>query len=138
MLLATVFDQFVQDSPVTVMMRALLEHSLQPGPIDEMFERTATVQYTDRLLFSTVVDMMGLVVCGFYDSPRAVYLDRRALFPVALTNVYEKLNGIELPVMQQLVRDNAARLTEVVQALAPNIASRSCATSRPPRCRGRL
>src|SRR6266702_92159 len=117
MLLATVFDQFVQASPVTVMMRALLEHSLQPVPIDEMFERTATVQYTDRLLFSTVVDMMGLVVCGFYDSPRAVYLDRRALFPVALTNVYEKLNGIELPVMQQLVRDNAARLTEVVQAL---------------------
>jgi hypothetical protein len=117
MLLATVFDQFVQDSPVTVMTRALLEHALQPGPIDEMFERTATIQYTEKLLFSTVVDMMGLVVCGCYDSPHAVYLARRVLFPVALTNVYEKLNGIELPVMQQLVRDNAARLTEVVQAL---------------------
>lgn len=117
MLLATVFDQFVKESPLTVMARALLEHALQPGPIDEMFERTATVQYTDKLLFSTIVDMMGLVVCGFYDSPHAVYLARRELFPVALTNVYEKLNGIELPVMQQLVRDNAARLTDVVEAL---------------------
>jgi DDE family transposase len=116
MLLATVFDQFVQDSPLTVMAHVLLEHALQPGPIDDLFERTATVQYTDKLLFSTVVDMMGLVVCGFYDSPRAVYLSQREQFPVALTNVYEKLNGIELPVMQQLVRDNAARLTEVVGA----------------------
>jgi hypothetical protein len=117
MLLAPVFDQFVQGSPLTVMTRALLENALQPGPLDELFERTATVQYTDKLLFSTVVDMMGLVVCGFYDSPRAVYLSQREQFPVALTNVYEKLNGIELPVMQQLVRDNAARLTEIVAAL---------------------
>jgi IS4 transposase len=117
MLLATVFDQFVEESPLTVMTRALLENALQPGPIDEMFERTATVQYTEKLLFSTVVDMMGLVVCGFYESPRAVYLARRELFPVALANVYTKLNGVELPVMQQLVRDNAARLTEVVQDL---------------------
>jgi hypothetical protein len=117
MLLATVFDQFVEDSPLTVMTRALLENALQPGPIDEMFERTATVQYTDKLLFSTVVDMMGLVVCGIYESPHALYLSQPELFPVALTNVYEKLNGIELPVMQQLVRDNAARLTDVVVAL---------------------
>jgi Transposase DDE domain len=117
MLLATVFDQFVSDSPLTVMARALLENALQPGPIDEMFERTATVQYTEKLLFSTVVDTMGLVVCGFYDSPRAVYLAHRERFPVALTNVYEKLNGIELPVTQQLVRDNALQLTEIVQAL---------------------
>src|SRR6202140_2064674 len=100
MLFATVFDNFVQDSPLTVMARGLLEHALQPGPIDEMFERTATVQYTDKLLFSTVVDTMGLIVCGISDSVNSVYLSRREWFPVALTNVYQKLNGIELPLMQ--------------------------------------
>src|SRR3954466_15071343 len=124
MLLATVFDRFVQESPLTVMARALLEYALQPGPIDELFERTATVQYTDKLLFSTLVDMMGLIVCGFSDSPHAVYLSRREWFEVALTNVYQKLNGIELPVMQQLVRDNAARLTEVVVALGGTLPDR--------------
>src|SRR5437016_5087760 len=117
MLLATVFDKFVEESPLSVMSRALMEYALQPGPIDEMFERTATVQHTDKLLFSTVVDMMGLIVCGFSDSVNSAYLSRREWFPVALTNVYQKLNGIELPVMQQLVRDNAARLSEVVVAL---------------------
>ncbi len=117
MLLATVFDRFVEDSPLTVMARALLEQALQPGPIDEMFERTATAQYTDKLLFSTVVDLMGLVVCGFYQSPRAVYVSRPELFPVALTNVYQKLNGIEPPVMRQLVLDNATRLSAVIEEL---------------------
>src|SRR5437899_11423991 len=103
MLLATVFDDFVEDSPLTVMARTLLEHALQSGPIDEMFKRTATVQYTDKLLFSTVVDTMGLVVCGLYKSPHAVYLSRPDMFPVALKNVYEKLKGIELTRMHQLV-----------------------------------
>jgi len=117
MLLAPIFDRFVSDSPLTVMARALLEHALQPGPIDELFECMATIQYTDKLLFSTVVDTMSLVVCGFYKSPRAVYVNRPEQFPVTLKCVYEKLQGIELPVMRQLVRDNAARLTEVVQAL---------------------
>jgi hypothetical protein len=117
MLLATVFDHFVEESPLSVMARALLEHALQPGPLDEMFERMATVQYTDKLLFSTVVDTMGLIVCGISPSVNSVYLSRRQWFPVALTNVYQKLNGIELPLMQQLVRDNAARLREVLVAL---------------------
>jgi hypothetical protein len=117
MLLAPVFDPFVQDSPLSVMARALLEHALQPEPLDKMFERTSTAQYTDKLLFSTVVDSMGLIVCGISKSVNSVYHSRRHWFPVALTNVYQKLNGTELPVMQQLVRDNAARLSEVVVAL---------------------
>jgi IS4 transposase len=117
MVLATVFDSFVQESSLSVMARALLENALQPGPIDELFERTAKVQYTDELRFSTVVEMMGLVVCGIHDSPHGVYLSRPEMFPVALGNVYNKVNGIELPVMQELVRDNAARLSEVVRAL---------------------
>jgi IS4 transposase len=118
MLLGEVFERFVQDSPLSVMARALLENALQPGPIDELFERTAQVQYTDKLLFSTVVDTLGLVVCGFYKSPRAVYLDRPGQFPVALKCVYDKINGAELPVMRELVRDNACRLGPVVRELA--------------------
>jgi hypothetical protein len=121
MLLAAVFDKFVQESPVSVMARALLEHALDPSPIDDLFNRTATVQYQDKLLFSTVVDMMGLIVCGISKSVHSVFHSRRDWFPVALTNVYQKLDGIELPVMQQLVRDNASRLAELVRALGATL-----------------
>lgn len=117
MLLAPIFDRFVSRSPLTVMAQALLEHALQPEPIDELFERTAQVQYTNKLLFSTVVDTLSLVVCGFYKSPRKVYFSRPDQFPVSLKCVYDKVHGVEEPVMRELVRDNARRLTEVVRAL---------------------
>jgi hypothetical protein len=117
MLLGQVFDRFVQGSPLSVMTRGLLENVLQPEPLDALFERSAEVQYTRELLFSTVVDTMSLVVCGFYKSPRAVYLDRRSLFPVTLKCFYEKLQGIEIQVMRQLVRDTAARLESLLREL---------------------
>jgi IS4 transposase len=117
MLLGQVFDRFVQGSPLSVMTRGLLENVLQPEPLDDLFERSAEVQYTRELLFSTVVDTMSLVVCGFYKSPRAVYLDRRSLFPVTLKCFYEKLQGVEVKVMRQLVRDTAARLESLLGAL---------------------
>src|ERR1700694_2832385 len=123
MLLETVFDQFVQESPASVMVRALLENVLQPGPLDELVERTATIQYTDRLLFSNVVEVMGLVVTGFFKSPHAVYQRHPELFPVTLKCFYDKLQGIELPVMQALVRETAARLQPILTELGGTLPS---------------
>ena len=117
MLFEPLFERFAQGTPLTVVTRALLENALRPEPLDELFERLAVKQYTKELLFSTVVDTMSLVVCGFYKSPHAVYVSRRGQFPVALKCVYDKLNGVELPVMRQLVRDNAARLAAVLEAV---------------------
>ena len=62
MLLNDVFERFAQDSPVPVMVRALLENTLSPQSVDELFENVAERQYTRTLLFSSVVDLMGLVV----------------------------------------------------------------------------
>jgi hypothetical protein len=120
-LFETVFERFVQESPASVMVRALLENVLQPGPLDELFERTATVQYTDRLLFSSVVDVMGLVVTGFFKSPHAVHHRHPDLFPVTLKCFYEKLQGIELPVMQALVRQTAAQFQAIVEELGETL-----------------
>ena len=60
---------------------------------------------------------MGLVVCGFYASPHAVHRKRADLFPVTLKCFYEKLNGIEPPLMQALLRDKANRLAAVLQEM---------------------
>ena len=54
-----VFERFAQDSPVPVMVRALLENTLSPQSVDELFENVAERQYTRTLLFSSVVDLMG-------------------------------------------------------------------------------
>jgi DDE family transposase len=121
MLFGDVFEKFEKESPVSVMTRALLENVLQPGPIDAMFERTAQEQYHNELLFSTVVEVMSLVSCGFYDSPHAVYTRRRQLFPVTLKSFYEKLQRIELPVMRQLVLDTATAMANIVTELGGTV-----------------
>ena len=41
MLLNDVFERFAQDSPVSVMVRGLLENTLSPRFLDELFENVA-------------------------------------------------------------------------------------------------
>ncbi len=60
------FEQFVEASPPSVMMRALMEQIFAPDKLDALFEQTAERQYTRELLFSSVVGLMSLVVSGIH------------------------------------------------------------------------
>src|SRR5262249_60929492 len=104
-------------SPFAVMSRAILERALCPGELDELFERQADKQYTRELLFSSVVDLLSLVVTCTYGSVRAAYVDEAVDVSVSLTSVYNKLQGIEDPVCAELVRHTAGRLQPVVAHL---------------------
>jgi hypothetical protein len=117
MLLGPIFERFVQRSPFAVMSRALLEHALCPHALDELFARQADKQYTRDLLFSSVVDLMSLVVTCTYSSVRAAYVDEVVDLPVSLTSVYNKLQGLEDAVCTELVRHTARRLQPVVAHL---------------------
>ena len=117
MLLEPIFERFVQRSPFAVMSRALLERALCPQELDELFQRQADKQYTRELLFSSVVDLMSLVVTCTYDSVHAAYTDEAVDLSVSLTSVYNKLQGIEDPVSSELVRHTAARLQPIVKQL---------------------
>jgi IS4 transposase len=121
MLFEPLFERFAQGTPLSVMTRALLENALQPEPLDELFERLAVRQYRRELLFSTVVATMALVACRLYKSPRSVYTEHPDWFPVSLKCVYDKLQGIELPVMREMVRDNARRCAAIIAELGGQV-----------------
>lgn len=53
------FEPFVQKRPICVMARGVLGSLLNSERIDGLFERTAEVQYTRDLMFSSVVELMG-------------------------------------------------------------------------------
>jgi hypothetical protein len=95
MLLSAVFERFVEKSPVSVMVEGTLQNALHASLLDELFERTAQQQYTRHLLFSTLTDLMCQVVCGVRTSIGAAHQARSAQSAVALTSVYNKLNGDE-------------------------------------------
>jgi IS4 transposase len=117
MRLGDVFERFLQQAPISVMFRALLERALDPDELNRLFEQTASTQYTRELLFSSVVDLMGLVVCGVHPSVRSAYLASLGEITASLTAVYEKLQGIEPGVCRGLVRDTTGRLLPLVRRL---------------------
>jgi hypothetical protein len=117
MVLADVFERFVKDSPVAVMARTLMERALEPGVLDGLFRTKAKKQYEKDLLFSSLVNLMALVVCGVRPTVRNAYNAMRRELPVTLTALYAKLNGVEVGTCEALVADSAQRLRPVVEAL---------------------
>lgn len=117
MILDPLFERFVADTPLTVMARATLEHTLSPAALDELFEQTAQRGYTRQLLFSTAVDLMSLVACGQLPTVKAAYHHLLQRVPVSLKNVYEKLAHIETAVSAELVRTVAGRCRALIDEL---------------------
>ena len=59
-----VIDRFVEQSAVSVMFRGTLENAVTPELLDEMFAETAKRQRCGELVFSSVVNLLGLVATG--------------------------------------------------------------------------
>jgi hypothetical protein len=123
MLLGEVFDRFAAESPVSVMARAAFEHALPADAVDELFAEHAERQYTRELLFSQLVDLMGLVVCRVQPSLNAAIRKRAADLGVTRKAVYAKVARMEPGLGAALVRHTAARLGPVVAALEPTAAA---------------
>ena len=65
-MLSSIFKQFVKESPVSVMAQVLMSHIFAQERMDKLFTKHARVQYQQDLLFSSLVDLMSLVVCGIH------------------------------------------------------------------------
>jgi hypothetical protein len=109
-MLSSIFEAFVEASPISVMMRGLMETVFRPERMDEIFEAHAKLQYTRELLFSSVVNLLSLVVCGIHPSVSAAYKAKTSSFNVSRGALYQKLNGVELAVSAALVRETASEL----------------------------
>lgn len=119
MILGKAFEQFIRESPVTVMLRGLMEYALPKSRIDDIFRETAQNQRENELLFSSVVDTLALAVTGQRASVNAAYRAEAARFPVSVTSLYNKLNGVEPQVARRLVQESAMVLESVLRAMDP-------------------
>jgi IS4 transposase len=116
-MISTIFEQFVEASPVTVMVRAIMERIFRAEKLDELFEQSAQKQYTRTLLFSTVVGLMSLVVCGIHPTVGAAYKALEKLVGVSRVALYDKLNGLGPGISRALVDYSGKELAPLVKAL---------------------
>jgi len=114
---SAVFQRFMNKSPVPVMVNILLERVLRPQRLDAIFDRTATNQYTKTLLFSTVFELMNLVVFKAFPSINAAYTEGNENIGVSITSIYNKLNGISIETSAELVRETAREKSEIIHML---------------------
>jgi hypothetical protein len=117
MVLNEVFERFFQDSPLSVMAQGIMENAMNPRILDDLFEDVAQRQFTNKLLFSTVVDLMGTVVCRIRPAIHAAFQARAETVGATIDAVYDKLDGIETDVSAALVHTVAARLAPVIDTM---------------------
>jgi Transposase DDE domain len=117
-MLPKVFQSFIEQSPICVMARAVLENLFQPERLDQLFQRTAQKQYQRTLLFSSVVELMHAVVLGVEPAVYAAYRKRRQTLQVSDQAVYDKLDGMELGLSAALVKDSAQQAEPILNELA--------------------
>ena len=115
MILEYAFERFAKKTPVSVMVRATIENVLSPERLNTIFEENAKQQYAGDLMFSTVADIMGLVVCQIHPSVNAAYLDRKEEIGVTVKALYDKLKGLETPVSRTVVGTTASRMRAIIE-----------------------
>ena len=117
MILSDVFQRFSQEAPLSVMAQGIIENALNPQVLDQLFEDRAEKQFTNKLLFSTIVDLMSVVVCRIRPSIHAAFQARAGTVGASIDAVYDKLNGTETVVSAALVSSVAGRLAPVIDAM---------------------
>ena len=117
MILSDVFERFAQDAPLSVMAQGVMENALNPRILDQLFEDVAEKQFTHKLFFSTIVDLMSVVVCRIRPSIHAAFQARAETVGATIDAVYDKLDGTETAVSAALVHAVAARLIPVIDAM---------------------
>lgn len=114
--LPALFHAYVQASPLTVLVRALLERTLQPEALDQLFLQHAQAQINHELLFSSVVDLFCQVALRTQPSLRQAYLNNPQHQSVSLSALYQKSKLLEPQLGPALVRHSATQLQAFVAA----------------------
>jgi hypothetical protein len=128
-MLDAVVERFLGESPLTVMARLVLERACNPAWVDAIFEDSRERQYQRQLLFSDVVDRMGVVVLGLRPSLHAAL--QRHPVNASVQAFYKKVSHTEPRVQRALVQGSYGQLSPVrreVEALRRKVA--------PPLCEG--
>ncbi len=119
MIYGKILERFVERSPASVMVRGTLENVVTPDLLDRVFKETAQRQHCGELLFSSVVDLLGLVATGVRKSVNDAYQAEKEQFTVSVISVYAKLQKVETEVTRQMIVQTARQLAEVVRRLNP-------------------
>jgi IS4 transposase len=117
MLLNPKFQMFVEQSPVSVMVRGTLERVLHPDALQQLFDEHAILQYSRKITFAQCVSIMDDVVFEIEPSPGAWFVKHGEELGTSRQAMYAKLRNIEPHVSAALLHYAGSELMECVSRL---------------------
>jgi hypothetical protein len=112
-----IFQKFANQSPLTVMVRVMLEAIFPANQFDQLFpkEEEEKLQFRESL-FSSIVDLMSLIG---QDQPatHTICQTTHNDLKTALNSFYRKVKRIEPNVFAEWVRQTAGRLDPVIHKM---------------------
>jgi hypothetical protein len=102
-MLGECFEKFLDRSPVSLMVRGILERGFDPAKLERVFSDQALLQYTRELTFAHRVELMSDVVFRIVPSVGAWGKAHQDEMPVTRQAVYDKLKHLEPPTAAGLV-----------------------------------
>ena len=115
--LSPLLERFAERTPLPVMARGLLERHLSGEQLDSWFESVADKQYTRKLLFSSLYDLMTQVVFRHQPSVNAAYKQADKPLDASIAAVYEKLNHLEISTSAALVELSAEKSSALIREM---------------------
>lgn len=107
-----ILQKFAEKSPVTVMVRGLLEHLLNADQIDTGFNSVRQAQYTKEILFSSMVSLMRQVVGKIPARVHSAY--PHSTIEASVVAVDDQLKGVETKTSQEFVGDIASEAEAMI------------------------
>ena len=117
MIISEIFSRFSKNCPMPVALKATLERVLSPEKLDKWFEVNSDKQYTREILFSTLFDLMGMVVFKVFPSVNSAYRSNTESMTASLTSIYNKFNGLEPETTAALLRDTSSEMASLTRGL---------------------
>lgn len=110
-------DELEKKCPETVMIRGVLENALPPDVVDAVFDSHRQDQYQRKIMFSTIVQILGAVVFKVRKSVNLACTMYRDHLDASVRAVFGKLNRTEPVLSAALVRVAYERMAAVVDEL---------------------
>lgn len=117
MLSKEMLAEFEKKCPETVAVRGILENCLSAEVVDEVFDVHSQNQYTRKILFSSVVEIMAAVVFGLSKSVTISCKKHKERLGASARALFAKMSRTEPAVSAALVREAYLRMAAIVDSL---------------------
>ena len=112
-------EPFLHQAPLPVLVRSVLEWTLQQTMLEDLFEQTAQEQYTRELTLTYLVEAMLDVACSIQPSARKAFVARSAQLAVSRQAVYAKLRRMEPAISEAVVQRFSTLANRLIAQLEP-------------------